>query len=133
MNIRLTIFALITCLMAGCLSVEGTYYPGCVAYEGSKIHFSDGEFAWDRFTDQVVVDEDGNVVDQFPNYPKHGTYRVDGKVLYMDFDAADSTETMHVHQHEGHMLLLTEAQTAAWQQTGQYDDCVLTRENKRAN
>lgn len=133
MTIRLTAIALLTCLLAGCVSIEGTYYPGCIAYEGSKIRLNDGEFIWEKFTDQVVVDDDGNVINQFPGYPKRGTYRTDGQALQLAMERGESVETMHMHQHDGQYLLLTDAQVAAWGKTGHYDDCVLTREGDKAH
>jgi len=128
MTNHLTIITLLICLLAGCASIEGTYYPGCIAYEGSKIYLHDGEFVWEKFTDQVVVDDDGKVINQFPGYPKRGTYRIAGQVLQMTYDRGGSVETMHMHQHDGQNLLLTSTQVASWENNGRYDDCALTRE-----
>ena len=44
---------LIATLLFGCASHDGTYSPGCIAYEGSKISLSDGQFVWEKFTDSV--------------------------------------------------------------------------------
>lgn len=130
---RLTIISSLASLLAGCLSIDGTYYPGCAAYEGSKVVLGDGNFVWDRYTDQVIVGADGNAVDQFPDYPKRGSYEVDGRVLRMHFTDDQSVETMQVHQHDGRLLLLTSAEVDEWERTGGYRDCTLTREARAAN
>ena len=68
----------------GCVSHEGTYSPDCIAYAGSNISLSDGQFVWEKFTDEVVVDDDGKIINQFPGFPMRGSYRVDGKTVHQD-------------------------------------------------
>jgi len=133
MAIRLMIITPLAALLTGCLAIEGTYYPGCVAYAGDKVQLSDGDFVWDKYTDQVIVDADGNVVDQFPDYPKRGTYTIKGREIRMEFAGGQAVETMHVQQHEGNLLLMTDAEVGGWQKSGRFGDCVLTRETKPAN
>lgn len=123
---RMTGIVMLACAIAGCKAIDGSYQPGCAAFEGDTVTLRGGEFSWDRFTDQVSVDEDGNVIEPFPGYPRHGTYRVDGRELIMSFAASDDSKTMHLHRHEGRVMLLTEAESAQWEQSGRYDDCVLT-------
>jgi hypothetical protein len=128
---RAAFFALIVCTLAGCRPVDGTYSPGCMAHAGSRIHLSDGEFVWEKFTDQVSIDEDGNKIDAFPGYPRSGKYRIKGHEISMDFDDDDSTAVLQIHERDGQYLLLTDSQAEAWNATGRYDDCVLTREDEQ--
>lgn len=116
----------VSVLMVGCKSVEGTYYPGCVAYEGDKVQLEAGRVVWDRYTDQVFLDADGNMVEPFPEYPLRGTYDVDGDAVVMTFDGGASVRKMHVVMHAGQARLLTEAQFRNFASIGKLDDCALT-------
>lgn len=116
---------LLAALLFGCVSHEGTYSPGCVAYAGSNITLDDSKFVWEKYTDQVVVDDGGEVVNQFPGYPMRGSYRIDGQLVYMETNEGDSLENMYLQRRDDHYYLLTAAQFAAWEQTGNYADCTL--------
>lgn len=116
---------LVACLLAGCVSHEGTYSPACVAYAGSNIELTDGEFIWEKFTDSVLVDEDGQVVNQFPGYPMHGSYRVEGQTVYMESASGDSLPNMYLHRDGDRQYLLTAEQSESWEKTGKYADCAL--------
>src|SRR5210317_1448403 len=46
---------------AGCAAdtnIAGTYEPSCIAFEGNTIELSDNRFTWDKFTDEVRIEED---------------------------------------------------------------------------
>lgn len=126
MFIRLTITLLIGCILAGCKSVEGVYLPACAAYSGDRIELNGGEFNWDKFTDQVEIDEDDERIDSFPGYPRRGSYEIDGNTVRMTANN-NVSETLYLHVHDGRALLLTEAQHRAVESGGRYDDCALTR------
>ena len=116
-----------TCVLAcSCVSHEGTYSPGCIAFEGSHVQLFGGQFTWERFTDQVVLDNDGNTVNQFPGYPKSGIYRIDGQTVYLEPDSGESMKNMYLHRLGDRHYLLTDEQLQAWKQSGNYADCVLT-------
>ena len=123
---RLTIALLLVGVLAGCKSVEGVYLPGCAAYAGDRIELRGGDFEWDRFTDQVEVDENGRRIDQFPGYPRHGSYEIDGNAVRMTSNN-NASETLYLHVHDGRALLLTDAQHRAVDSGGRYDECALTR------
>lgn len=125
MNSRLFVILVIAAQLSGCVSHEGTYSPDCIAYEGSNIRLGEGRFVWEKFTDQVFVDEDGNVVNQFPGYPKQGTYRIEGQAVHMESDAGEAMDKMYLHRRDDRYYLLTEEQFDAWKQTGRYADCPL--------
>jgi hypothetical protein len=116
---------LLSVFFAGCLPHEGTYAPGCMAYAGDKITLSDGSFVWEKFTDAVVVDDDGNVVNQFPGFPSQGRYQIDGQIVQMNTTAGDALDNMYLQESGGKRYLLTEDEFAAWEQTGKREDCTL--------
>jgi len=116
---------LLTVCVSGCLSHEGIYLPGCVAFAGDKITLGDGRFHWEKFTDEVVVDDDGNIVNQFPGYPMYGSYQTDGQMLHMETESGDTMPSMYLHRHDGQHYLLTAEENALWESSGRYADCTL--------
>lgn len=128
MVIRLTCVALLIACLSGCKALDGTFLPGCAAYAGDRIELSNGRFEWDRFTDAIELDEEGNRIDAFPDYPKRGNFSIDGTRLILAFDGDGSTETFNIYEHESMGLqLLTDAQLAAVDQGGLDEDCALTK------
>ena len=125
MSARFVLSASIAVLLFGCASHEGTYSPGCIAYEGSKVSLSNGQFVWEKFTDSVVVDDAGNVVNQFPAYPMQGTYRIEGHALYLTGASGESLANMYLQQHNERHYLLTAEQFEAWEKTGEDAACAL--------
>ncbi len=119
--------------LAGCTDYEGSYLPGCIAFAGSKVTLADGRFTWEKFTDEVIIGDDGNVVDQFPDYPKHGSYRIDGETLYLEPDSGESLQNMHLVRHSDRAYLLTAQQFGTWEKTGKHDKCALTRGGDAGN
>ena len=51
--------------LAACVSHEGVYAPACSAFAGDRIKLHQGQFSWEKFTDSVVVDGDGEDI-RFP-------------------------------------------------------------------
>ncbi len=112
-------------MISGCVSHEGTYSPDCIAYAGSNVSLSDGQFVWEKFTDEVIVDDDGEIVNQFPGYPMRGSYRIEGQTVYMELDAGEPIEKMYLHRRDNRQYLLSADQFEAWANTGMYADCAL--------
>ncbi len=112
-------------MITGCVSHEGTYSPDCIAYAGSNISLSDGQFVWEKFTDEVIVDDDGEIVNQFPGYPMRGSYRIEGQTVYMESDAGEPIDKMYLHRRDNRQYLLSADQFEAWEDTGMYADCEL--------
>ncbi len=125
MNPRIISTTLTAAILVGCVSHEGTYSPGCIAYAGSTISLSDGQFVWEKFTDSVIVDDDGEIINQFPGFPMRGRYRIDGQTLYMESNDGDSLEEMYLHRRDNRQYLLTAEQFEAWETTGKHADCSL--------
>jgi hypothetical protein len=117
----------------GSLSFDGSFSPGCMSYEGSIIQLRDGRFTCAKFTDQVVVDSDGKVVNQFPGYPKHGRYRIDGQVVSLETNDSERLPDFYLHRDGRRHLLLTGEQQEDWQESGNFAECALTLEPDSAN
>jgi len=133
MRFQMTIGLAVVALLSGCKAIDGTYYPGCVAFEGDKVILRDGAVEWDRFTDQVIVDVDGNVKDPFPEYPKTGSYQVDGALLHLTFAGSETVHTLHIRKEGERTMLLNDTDLATWERTGRYGDCVLTLSPDKVN
>lgn len=96
-----------------------------MAYAGNKITLGDGRFVWEKFTDAVVVDDDGNVIDQFPGFPLQGRYQIDGQIVQMSTATGDALDKMYLQESGEQRYLLTEDEFASWEQGGQLEDCAL--------
>ena len=125
MNCRVYSTLVAALFLVACVSHEGTYSPDCIAYAGSNISLGDGQFVWEKFTDEVVVDEDGKIVNQFPGFPMRGSYRIEGQIVYMESAAGDAMEKMYLHTRDNRQYLLTAEQFEAWQKAGKHADCAL--------
>lgn len=111
--------------LAACKSVEGVYLPDCVAYAGDSIELRDGRFEWDKFSDEVIVGDNGEVVDQFPQYPLSGSYRVDAGAVEFSADNGTALPGMHLVTMENRLFLLTETQAKAWRERSEWPACAL--------
>lgn len=122
---RHSITVIVTCLLTACASHEGIYSPACAAYAGSNIELRNDQFTWEKFTDSVVVDDEGEIINQFPDYPMQGSYRIDGQTVIMETAAGEALANLYLHQDGERRYLLTAEQNEAWKQTGEYSDCPL--------
>ncbi|MDH3613161.1 MAG: hypothetical protein OEU90_01510 [Gammaproteobacteria bacterium] len=125
MKPNLATIALLAAGLAGCISHDGTYAPSCIAYAGSNITLNDGEFVWEKFTDEVVVNDDGEIVDQFPGYPMRGAYRIDGQIVLMTSAEGESMDNMYLHRHDNHTYLYTARQFEERKSSGKNAECAL--------
>jgi len=116
---------LFAALLVGCVSHEGTYSPACIAYVGSNITLSDGQFVWDKFTDEMVVNDAGEVVDQFPGYPMRGTYRINGQMVLMESEQGEEMEKMYLYRRDDQNYLYTLKQYEVLQASGTSPKCAL--------
>ena len=112
-------------LMWGCVSWEGTYAPACTAYAGSRIELAGGRFEWDRYTDQVVIGDDGKPVDPFPGYPLRGSYRIEGRTVLMTTADGEALAPMHLLRDAGTVFLYTAAEFDAFLANGERASCPL--------
>jgi len=110
---------------AGIDNIEGTYAPACIAHEGNTVDLAGGRFVWNKFTDAVEVDADGNEVDPFPGFPVRGTYDRDGKVVRLNTDIGDLAGDLHLVRHADRIYLLTRAEFERWERDRSIDECAL--------
>lgn len=106
-------------------TVSGTFEPACIAYEGDRIVLSDGRFEWNRFTDVVNIDDDGNRVDPFPDYPKVGRFVRDGDRLTWITDDGSALGERYLLDYRGRTYLLTYDQNEAVLDGEQMPACAL--------
>ena len=115
----------LTCLAAGCASIEGSYTPDCIAFSGNDIRLDRGRFVWDKFTDQVLVNDAGEVIDQYPEYPMRGRYRLEGQTIHFDSYTGEPLPSMLLRREGDRTYLLTDSQHEAWLNANQRPRCPL--------
>ena len=128
MNTKALILLASLGVCTGCTTgpdVSGTYSPSCVAFEGNTIELSDSRFTWDKFTDEVTVDDAGNAVDPFPGFPVRGTYTIEADVVSLTTDVGELAAELHLVRRPGQVYLLTVREFEAWQQDGAVPNCAL--------
>ena len=125
---RLTLLLAGALLLGGCNGEEGRFLPGCLAYAGSEITLAGDRFTWDRFTDQIEIDADGNRIDPYPGYPVSGDFAMDGNRVVMIGDDGTAMDAMYLHRIGDDVRLLTETQNAEFEGGGEIDDCSLLRQ-----
>lgn len=127
MNHRIHVTGILCFMLAGCASHQGQYAPDCVAFAGDTVSLEGDNFVWQRFTDQVKVDANGDVIDPFPEYPKRGSYTLDGATVRLTAESGETMENLYLRRIDGSYRLMTAEQNGSWRETGRYDQCVLTR------
>jgi hypothetical protein len=125
MHSRILITTLMAIFLTSCKPYERVYSPDCVAFEGNKIVLSEGRFLWEKFTDQVFVNDDGEIVNSFPGYPMEGAYRIDGQSVHLRTDTGETVQTMVLHERNKHQYLLTAEQFAELESSGTFPECAL--------
>ena len=127
---KTTVMVLLTALacVSGCATdstVAGTYAPSCIAFEGNTIELAENRFTWDKFTDEVTVDDAGNTVDPFPGFPVKGTYTVEDDVVSLVTDVGELAAELRLVRRPDQVYLLTDAEFDAWQTNGTVPKCAL--------
>ena len=128
MNTKLLMLLTAVAMCAGCATgsdVTGTYAPSCVAFEGNTIELSETGFTWDKFTDEVTVDDDGNTIDPFPGFPVRGTYSIQDDVVSLTTDVGELAAELYLVRRPDQVYLLTAEEHAAWQKDGAVPKCAL--------
>ena len=114
-------------ILCGCSSIEGLYAPACTAYEGDEIRLVEGRFTWRRFTDQRTLDEQGQLVDPFPGYPKNGVYEYREPVLILTPDSDSGNTGFFLLDEKRGVYLLTGAEKQRYDIDGEIPACALRR------
>lgn len=121
---RSTLVAL-ALLYSACAHQAGVYEPACVAYEGDRVELKGGRFEWQRFTDERVIDDAGNVVSPFPGFPKTGTYRESNGRLELVTDDKVRLDDWFLIESAGQRFLLNAKQHNAFIDDGVPPECAL--------
>ncbi len=114
-----------SCLAACASGPEGVFEPACIAYAGDRIELSKGRFEWDRFTDAVTVDDEGNRIDPFPGYPKTGSFETDGEKVSWIADDGSALDERYLLDYRGRTWLLSYEQNEAVLDGEAMPDCAL--------
>lgn len=126
MNSIRIILIVVSFLLAACANQEGIYEPACTAYEGDRLELRHGRFEWLRFTDERRVDEDGNSVVLFPEFPRSGTYKEsDGRLMLLGDDKVRLDDWFIVYSAQ-QRFLLTAKQHDAFLDSGKLPECALS-------
>lgn len=112
-------------LLAACSSIDGMYRPACVAFEGETIQLNDGRFVWQRFTDERRIDQNGELIDPFPDFPKEGTYTLQSSVLQFSTNDGSDAYSYYLVQLGSDYYLLKQAENGAYLANGVLPDCAL--------
>jgi len=132
MNVRLhgVTLGVTALLLGGCAShLEGVFEPACIAYEGDRIKLGSGRFEWDRFTDAIPIDEDGNRLDPFPGYPKTGQVVQEEERLTWNADDGSAIGERYLLDYRGRTYLLTWEQNEAVLDGEEMPACALVLVN----
>lgn len=122
----------LTLLLCGCSTYEGIYQPSCAAYAGSEIKLGGGRFTWTKFTDEVLVDADGDRVDQFPGFPLRGEYNKTGQKINLISSDNEPPEAMFLLPNNGALYLYTADEMDRFETTGERPKCALRLQESAA-
>jgi hypothetical protein len=125
MRYLLLLPAVTATLLVACASHNGVYSPDCIAFAGDRIELDNGKFVWDKFTDQVRVTEEGEVIDRYPDYPVSGRYELDGARVIFHASTAMELPDRYLVERNKQIYLLTAEQHDTWTDTGQIASCAL--------
>jgi len=122
-------------LLTGCPtdSADGRFLPACSAYEGDSLTLANGRYTWDRFTDSVQVDAEGNAVDAFPAYPKSGSFDINGERLAFTPDDSTTPPFVNLVRANDRVFLLTSEEFSSLQSTGDLPACALVLQQSSEN
>ena len=129
MNIRRVALLCVVCVLAACKNYEGVFEPACTAYEGDRVELRDGNFEWQRFTDQRAVDENGEVVDPFPDFPKAGSYEILNERVSLSAEDGSKLGDRFLVERGGELYLLSAAQNTSVLSGQDIPRCALRRSN----
>jgi len=133
MKPAMQVVAAMSLAISGCASIDGVYSPDCIAFAGDTIELDDGRFSWDRFTDQVLIDDDGNPIDPYPDHPMSGAFSLEQDRLSLVTYLGEPLDDRYLVTHRDRAYLLTARQRDELQNTGQIADCALVKGGRENN
>jgi hypothetical protein len=115
-------------LLSACASkYDGVFEPACIAHAGDKITLNDGRFVWEKFTDEIRIDEHGNRIDPFPGYPIDGEYDIRKERVSLIPDGSAARSERYLLEYRKHLYLLTFDQNEAVLDGVKMPTCALRR------
>lgn len=114
-------------LLGACKLPTGVFEPACVAFAGDRITLAGERFTWNKFTDVRRIDDAGNLIDPYPDYPKSGTVERDDMRLTLRADDGSALREMHLHAAGDAVYLLTIREHADVQSGQPMPECALKR------
>ena len=99
--------------ITACGSLEGTFEPACIAFEGDRVVFAGNRFEWQKFTDERRIDDEGKVIDPFPGYPLTGRYKLRSGIVEFVVAEGAKPDDQYLFETDGDVYLLTVEQHAA--------------------
>jgi hypothetical protein len=130
-SVRVSIVGAALLLTACASQIDGTFEPACIAYEGDRITLADGRYEWQRFTDQVEVDESGERIDPFPGYPISGTYVQVKDQISLVPDGSTAKAERYLLEHRDELYLLTYDENEAVLDGEEMPGCALRRASEK--
>jgi hypothetical protein len=132
---HLLTIVVLAALLAGCPteSFEGEFAPSCIALAGDTIVLNNGFFVWDKYTDAIQVDPEGNIVNPFPGFPINGTYTATDDQIVFSAESGQAPEQRFWIREGSTVYLLTRGQVGEWRSTGVLPACPLILKNESAN
>ena len=129
--LRISVF-IASLILIGCRTVdeplEGSFAPACTAFAGDRMSLREGQYSWNKFTDEIRLGADGEPVDPYPDFPKTGAFEVEGNAVRLLDEGGSLFGTWYLHNREDQVLLLNQSQQDAWSTSGTYPDCPLALE-----
>ncbi|MDJ0698529.1 MAG: hypothetical protein QNJ07_01630 [Woeseiaceae bacterium] len=127
MKIRSLLFCLGALTLSSCATYDGGYSPSCPTFVANVVQLENGGFTWTKLSDEVVIGDDGQPVDRYPDFPKRGAYEVRAGVLTMTTTDGEALPPMYFHESGEQLYLLTGVEFRTMQQSGKLPDCALLR------
>ena len=113
MTKQLLLIPLAILSLTACNSLEGTFEPDCMAFEGDRVVFANGRYEWHKFTDERRIDDDGNVIEPFPGYPSSGRYTLSRSTVEFVAEQGAQPGDMYLFETDTDAYLLTREHNAA--------------------
>ncbi len=111
------------------VNMYGLYTPSCDMYEGETVDLQHGAYVWDRFTDTRSIDDEGNLVDSFPEHPMSGGYTRQAAKVSLQLTSDDAVRDYILLPVSGSAYLLTQKEYESFLASGEVVSCALQRRN----
>jgi len=92
------------------------------------VSLSDSRFEWHKFTDQREINEQGEIIDPFPGFPKSGAFADrDGRIEFQPDDGSIIADHFVV-EHLDDWFLMSQNEHQRFLTENQISNCALRRQ-----